>query len=244
MRKTPFLLCAFIALGVSACDKHDPILPGERSAIFEGSQIKMIDQPVPNLPTELAENPAVECPYKLDSSNTIWNGEKRIFSGFATNNSVAVEKPVLCRGEFVYAGLSTGELVKVNTRNRQIVWIADIFRQSNMTGGASVLDIIAPIQTSGNYVYAAGMGGAFCKIADKDGNKMWCLDINVEKPFIIANDTAFVLDTDKQLYAIRLSDGSVYWKNSVKKSGTPKYKSKTIIIRAEKFDAENGKLIK
>ena len=158
MRKTPFLLCAFIALGVSACDKHDPILPGERSAIFEGSQIKMIDQPVPNLPTELAENPAVECPYKLDSSNTIWNGEKRIFSGFATNNSVAVEKPVLCRGEFVYAGLSTGELVKVNTRNRQIVWIADIFRQSNMTGGASVLDIIAPIQTSGNYVYAAGMG--------------------------------------------------------------------------------------
>lgn len=243
MRKTTLLLCG-LSVALMACDKHDPILPGERSAIFNTATINTATGPVPNLPDNPNNNDTTDCPYKLDSANTIWDGERKIFSGFATTNSVAGEKQTVCKDKFVYAGLSTGELVKVNTKNRQIAWIADIFRQSNMTGGASVLDIVAPIQINGDYVYAAGLGGAFCKIADKTGNKLWCLDINVEKPFILAGDTAFVLDTDKQLYAVRLTDGSVYWQKSVKKSKTPKYESKIITVGHEKINAETGDFIK
>ncbi|MCR4917966.1 MAG: PQQ-like beta-propeller repeat protein [Alphaproteobacteria bacterium] len=242
MRKTTLLLCALVPT-LTACDKHDPVLPGERSAIFETAPITMLETNVPNLPENLEPATETDCPYKLDATNTIWNGERKIFSGFATTNSVDGQRHTVCKDNFVYAGLSTGELVKVNAKKRQIVWIADIFRPSNMTGGASVLDIVAPIQIHQDYIYAGGLGGAFCKVSDKKGEKIWCLDINVEKPFIITNNVGFVLDTDKNLYAIRLVDGSVYWKSAVEKSRTPKYESKTIIVGKESFNAETGKRI-
>ena len=235
---------AIVAVALCACDKHDPILPGERHSVFTTEKLRVLNTTVPDVPENIAEYKPKDCPYKLDNQNTIWNGDKKIFAGFPTNNYVIAEKNPVCDGDFVYAGLSTGELVKVNPNNRQIAWIADVYRQSNMTGGASVLDIIAPIQIHGKYVYAGGLGGAFCKISNATGNKAWCADIGVEHPFIIANtDVAYVLDTDNYINAIRLRDGAVYWRTAVAKPATPKYENKTIIIAHEKFNAETGQLM-
>lgn len=234
---------AAVAAALCACDKHDPILPGERVGIFATDNVRVLNENVPNAPENVAEYKPNDCPYKLDNQNTIWNGDKKIFAGFPTNNYVIGEKSPVCDGGFVYAGLSTGELVKVNPKNRQIAWIADVYRQSNMTGGASVLDIIAPIQIHGKYVYAGGLGGAFCKISVATGNIAWCAWIGVEHPFIIANDVAYVLDTDNYLNAVRLRDGAVYWRTAVARPATPKYENKTITIAHEKFDAESGEFL-
>lgn len=235
---------AMSAAALCACDKHDPILPGERVGIFATDDVRVLNTPVPGAPENVAEYEPGDCPYKLDNQNTIWNGDKKIFAGFPTNNYVRGEKSPVCDGGFVYAGLSTGELVKVNAKTRQIAWIADVYRQSNMTGGASVLDIIAPIQIHGKYVYAGGLGGAFCKISVATGNTAWCAWFGVEHPFIIANDVAYVLDTDNYLNAVRLRDGAVYWRTGVARPAAPKYENKTIVVAHEKFDAESGKLIK
>ena len=234
---------AVCAAALCACDKHDPILPGERVGIFATDDVRVLNTPVPNAPENVAEYEPGDCPYKLDNQNTIWNGDKKIFAGFPTNNYVRGEKNPVCDGGFVYAGLSTGELVKVNAKTRQIAWIADVYRQSNMTGGASVLDIIAPIQIHGKYVYAGGLGGAFCKISMATGNIAWCAWFGVEHPFIIANDVAYVLDTDNYLNAVRTRDGAVYWRTGVANSAAPKYENKTIVVAHEKFDAESGKLL-
>lgn len=234
---------AVCAAALCACDKHDPILPGERVGIFATDDVRVLNTPVPGAPENVTEYEPGDCPYKLDNQNTIWNGDKKIFAGFPTNNYVRGEKNPVCDGGFVYAGLSTGELVKVNAKTRQIAWIADVYRQSNMTGGASVLDIIAPIQIHGKYVYAGGLGGAFCKISVATGNTAWCAWFGVEHPFIIANDVAYVLDTDNYLNAVRLRDGAVYWRTGVARPATPKYENKTITIAHEKFDAESGKLL-
>ena len=234
-----FALCA---VALCACDKHDPILPGERQGIFATDNVRVLNTPVPDAPENIAERESVDCPYTQDNQNTIWNGDKKIFAGFPTNNYVIGQKSPVCNDGFVFAGLSTGELVKVNPKNRQIAWIADVYRQSNLTGGASVLDIIAPIQIVGKYVYAGGLGGAFCKISVATGNAAWCTDIGVEYPFIIANnDVAYVLDIDNNLNAVRLRDGAVYWRSAVEKAATPKYENKTVIIGREKFNAETGK---
>lgn len=242
MRRTSvFILCT---LALVACDKHDPILPGERSDIFDTKTLNVLNEPVANVPENVATYESADCPYTQKSDNTVWDGERKIFSGFATGNSVAGTRSPLCHGKYVYAGLSTGELVKINPRNREIVWMADIYRPSNMTGGASVLDIVAPIQIHNKYVYAGGLGDAFCKISDATGTIAWCTNIGVEKNFIIADTVAYVVDTEKNLNAIRLKDGAIYWRSPVKKSRTPKYENKIVIVGTEKFDAESGKAIK
>lgn len=242
MRKTIFFIGTLAAL--AACDKHDPILPGTRSDVFNTKSIRVLNETVPNLPQNISEKDLQDCPYTQKSDNTIWNDTRKIFSGFPTNNSVNADRVPVCKGGFVYAGLTTGEVVKINGRTRSIAWIADVYRQSNMMGGASILDIVAPIQIIDGYVYAGGLGGAFCKISDASGKSAWCIDISVEKPFVITSGTAFVLDTDNNLDAIRLRDGAIYWRTSVKKSDAPKYQDKKIIIGREKINAETGEILK
>lgn len=231
-------------LALAACDKHDPILPGVRDDIFNTKTLNILNENVPDAPENIATVEPVDCPYTQKSDNTIWDAERKIFSGFATGNSVTGTRHPVCNGKYVYAGLSTGELVKVNPNNRQIVWIADVYRPSNMTGGASVLDIVAPIQIHGKYVYVGGLGDAFCKISDATGNAAWCTNIGVEKPFIITDTVAYVIDTEKKLNAVRLRDGAIYWRKTVQKSRKPKYENKVITVGGEKFNAETGELIK
>ena len=147
------LLLIIVSWVISACNKHDPILPGVRSSIFETDTTNVLNILVPDAPENITPITYEDCPYVQKSDNTIWNGDKKVFSGFATNNYVSGTRQPICNDGFVYAGLSTGEYVKINPRNRQIMWIADVYRQSNMTGGASVLDIVAPAQIYKNYVY-------------------------------------------------------------------------------------------
>lgn len=235
-----FIICGLL---VTACDKHDPILPGVRDNIFNTTHLNILNESVPNAAEDIAIAESTDCPYTQKPDNTIWDDSRKIFAGFATGNSVSGVRTPVCHGRYVYVGLSTGELVKINPRSRAIVWIADVYRRSNMTGGASVLDIVAPVQIHGKYVYVGGLGDAFCKILDASGASVWCIDIGVQQPFIITDDVAYVLDTDKNLNAVRLHDGAIYWRSPVKKSYAPKYENKMIIIGSEKFSAETGEKI-
>lgn len=242
MRKILFLL-ACVSM-VSACEKHDPILPGDRTAIFTSWQPTMLNTDVPNVPDVLPDTPQTDCPYTQDSNNIIRDESRKIFSGFSTPNSVqSTQKPV-CSGNFIYAGMTTGELVKINVRTRAIAWIADIYSPSNMTGGSSVVDITAPIILADKYVYVGGLGDAFCKINANTGVAVWCDKIGVSVPFIVTDDTSFVVGTDNYLYAVRNSDGAIYWRTSVKKQSAPTYENKIIKVGKNKIDAQTGKKIK
>lgn len=238
MRRVAFVLSCLVLVG--ACSKHDPILPGDRSAIFSGSRVRVLNTPIENLPENIDAQVATKCPYRQDASNIIWDGERKIFSGFSTPNSVQSSQTPVCDGKYVYAGLTTGELVKINPKTRVIAWIADIYRPSNLTGGASVVDITAPIVVRGDVVYAGGLGDAFCKINASSGAKKWCADIGVGTAFIVTDDASFVVSTDGNLYAIRNSDGAAYWRTAVKKQVAPQYANGIITVGREKFDAKNG----
>lgn len=237
-------LLAYFSLLVCGCSEKDPILPGERTAIFENETLDIINQEISGLPENLMPLDTIDCKYTQDASNIVWDGDRKIFSGFPTNNSVKSSQKPVCSGKYVYAGLTTGELVKINPKNKQILWIADIYRASNMTGGASILDIIAPIIIQGNSVYVGGLGDAFCRINASSGNKTWCLPISVAVPFITTENVSFVVSTDNYLYAIRNSDGAVYWRTEIKKQSEPVYKNKTIIVGKQKINAASGNLEK
>lgn len=242
MKKSGILaLCSIVLL--TACSKHDPILPGQRESIFPGDSLIVTNKEITNLPENIADAKSSDCPYTQDSSNVIWNGDKKIFSGFPTSNFVTSKQKPTCDGDFVYAGLTTGELVKVNPKNRNIEWVTDVYRESNMTGGASVLDIVAPVVVKSDGVYVGGLGDAFCKLDKIGGHKKWCINLGVAEPFIIVNNFAFVVGTNNRLYAINTSSGEIYWSKKVEEQAAPIYKDKTIIVDDETFTASNGKKI-
>ncbi|MBP3544888.1 MAG: PQQ-like beta-propeller repeat protein [Alphaproteobacteria bacterium] len=242
MRKSTAFICCIVAL--CACDKHDPILPGVRTAIFDSASVKVLNQDITNVPETAFVFDNANCPYSQDSANVIWDGERRVFSGFATNNSVSSNQQPVCDGKYLYAGLTTGEVVKLNPKTRQIIWIADIYSISNLTGGASMVDIVAPVVPYKNSVYAGGLGNAFCKINANSGVKQWCVDISVPVSFTIAGDYAFVVGTDSNLYAISVKNGDVFWRTSVEKQSAPMYENGIVSVGKQRINAENGKNIK
>ena len=120
-------------------------------------------------------------------------------------------------------------------------WIYSI---SNLTGGASRVDIVAPVVPYKNSVYAGGLGNAFCKINANSGVKQWCVDISVPVSFTIAGDYAFVVGTDSNLYAISVKNGDVFWRTSVEKQSAPMYENGIVSVGKQRINAENGKNIK
>lgn len=227
---------------VSACDKHDPILPGVRTSVFNHANIKVENKNITDIPTNEIVFNNDNCPYTQDNANVIRNGDKKLFSGFPTKNTVAADKKPICSGKYIYAGLTTGEVVKINTINRNIVWIADVFRPSNMTGGAPVVDIIAPIVPVKNAIFAGGLGDAFCKINATSGVKQWCVNIGVAVPFVITENYSFVVATDDNLYAIANKDGAVYWNTPVQQQAKPTLDGKYIVVGREKVEIATGNI--
>lgn len=235
-------LCVLV---VSSCSKRDPILPGERHDIFDTTDVKVLNKEVPNLSSQEKDIFGnKDCEYKQDSLNNIWRGETKIYTGFVTDSVVKSNQSPICVGQFIYTGLSTGEVVKINTTNKNVVWVADVYRGNNLTGGAAVVDIVAHVGVDKNYVFAGGLGDAFCKLNANSGNKIWCVNISVPVDFIVVDNFAFVVGTDNNLYAINTDNGSIYWRTAVKKQRVPKYDGKNIIVGREKIDYTNGILIK
>ena len=132
----------------------------------------------------------------------------------------------------------------MNTKTKKLMWSADVYRENNLTGGASVVDIIAHVGVDKNYVFAGGLGDAFCKLNANNGNKIWCVNISVPVDFIIVDNFAFVVGTDNNLYALNTDNGAVYWKSQIKKQKSPKYDGKNIIVGKERFDYKNGAIAK
>ncbi len=239
MRKYALLIFCLGILG--ACDKHDPILPGVRTAIFDtGNSQNILNTSVPDLPDAVPTQNATECNYTIDNTNTIRDGDRKIFVGYPASNSMDIEIKPLCDGGYVYAGLHSGSVVKISPKNRRIMWMADVYSESNMMGGAATVDIVAPLAMDGTYIYAGGMGDAFCKINKDNGSKKWCSTIGTRYPFVALKNVAYITGLDNYLYAVRLSDGVIYWRTEIKRADTPTYDNKIITVRKQKFDAVTG----
>lgn len=238
-----FLCCAFL---LASCDKHDPILPGVRTDVFNsGANLELLNQDVPDLPDSAPVRETVVCEYTIDSTNTIRDANNRkIFVGFASSNTVDIETRPVCSGGYVYAGLNTGNVVKIAPKNRNIVWMSDVYSESNMMGGASTVDIVAPLVIDGSYIYAGGMGDAFCKINITNGSHKWCIPIGTRFPFIVLANVAYIMGLDNTLYAVRTSDGAIYWQREIARPGNISYENRQIYINRKHFDASTGAEIK
>lgn len=237
MKKILSLIPCLLFLG---CSSPDPILPGERTPIFKTDSV-VIKNTDANFSGDVLTNS--ECNYTIDENNVIWDGDKKIFSGFKTNTIVKTNRVPTCANGFVYGGLSTGEVVKVNPKTREIKWIADCFKEHCITGGSPLLDIIAPIVVDKNSVYVSSLDDYFCSLNNSNGNKNWCNFIGTAHKFTISGNTIFVMGLDGYLYAIDTKNGDIHWGSRTKKSAEPILKGDKITVGNEEFNALNGQKI-
>ncbi len=107
-----------------------------------------------------------------------------------------------------------------------------------------MVDIIAHVGIDGKYVYAGGLGDAFCKLNANTGDKVWCLNISTGVDFIMVDDFIFVVGTDNNLYAINKQNGEVYWRTEIKKQVKPNYNEKIITVGKQRINSKDGSLIK
>lgn len=239
-------ICAFLlcCAGLVGCSKHDPILPGVRHDVFDSSEVVITNQSVPDLSQQKNIYGDDTCEYRQDLLNNIWLGDKKVFDGFATESVVKTNRAPVCDGRFVYAGLSDGQVVKINTNNNKVVWTADVFKGHSMTGGTAVVDIVARIGVDGKSVLAGGLGDAWCKLRADNGTVLWCLDISVPLDFIVVDNFAFVVGADNNLYAVNVDTGRAYWKAEVKKQVVPSWNGVNIVVGKQKFNYHTGEIIK
>lgn len=229
---------------MSGCSKHDPILPGDRHDVFENADVNVTNQEVPDLSQTIKSIYGEEhCDYRQDSKNNIWLGNERIFYGFMTNNSVNSSQSPICSGKYIYTGMSTGEVVKINPKTKSLIWLTDVYKTSNLTGAATLVDIVARVGLDGEYVYAGGLGDAFCKLRASNGARLWCVNISVPVDFILVDDFAFVVASDNYLYAINTNNGKVYWRTNIKKQVKPDYNGEYITVGRQRINYKNGDLL-
>ena len=226
------------------CAKHDPVLPGARTYVFDSTDVTVENIDVPQL-SEHAKNISGDekCDFRQEPNNTLWQGDKKIFSGFATDSVVRSNQSPICDAGFVYTGLTTGEVIKINPSNKNVVWVADVFRASNLTGGASVVDIVAHVGIDGDFVYAGGLGDALCKLNKYSGDRVWCLNISVPVDFIKVDDFIFVVGTDNYLYAVNAKNGKIHWKSEIKKQVKPIYENNVITVGRLRINAKDGGVV-
>ena len=246
-RQIIYALC-LMPYALVGCSRPDPILPGHRTPIFGGTPT-VINTSVPDIGeirsiTEISDGRE----FVQDNNNVIWevrgDDRTRVFSGMPIANQTAGTRTVRRDNQNIYAGLSTGEFVAINKNTRRVVWMADIFQRSAITGGAPILDIIAPAEFWGDSIIVGGMGNAMCRLRTRDGRAIWCNDISVGRPFITTTTTSFVVATSNYLYAIDNATGQIFWRTSVRRNATPNLAGGVITVDRERFDATTGTLIR
>jgi len=196
-----------LLLLIAACSKSDPILEGYRTPVFRATGVEASGVFEGELGAPLLPAPCNNI--RIDANNQIWRGSTRIFAGIPTDSGIISEKFVACRGSYVYAGLSTGELVKVNYRTRDLAWVADIFMANHPTSNILFVNIIATPVINGEFIFAGGLGNAFCKVRDADGSKVWCVPISVRDIVKSTRNYNVVLADDGTKYVVS-RQGKVY----------------------------------
>lgn len=241
MRKIlPVGICLIV---LCACDKHDPVLPGVRTAIFAQNDMNVLNTTVASLPDNVPSREITDCPYTQNTSNVIMYNGARVYAGFPTQNTVKGNQKPVCSSNAVYAGLTNGVVVKLKRSDNSFVWHADVFKASNMTGGTSVVDIVAPMILDGDSLYVAGLGNAFCRLDVQTGIDKWCAEIGSAHPFVLLKNVAYIVGNDNNLYAVRIKDGAIYWKSPVEANNAPQYENKIITVGGQKFDASSGSVL-
>lgn len=237
---TKKIIKLFLIFILCSCSEKDPILKGYREPVFKQSAIEMTKEKISFLPDNLPDLKEFDCPYIQDSSNIIWKGNKKIFSGFPTSNFVKSSQKPTCDEDNTYVGLTTGEVVKISHKTNNIEWVVDIYKQNSITTNPTILDITAPIIISNNDLYVSGIANIFCKLDKNNGSKKWCINIGTGNKFLVLENVIFITSTDNILYAVNKNSGKVFWKTNIKEQKDPIYKDKTIIIGKEKIDAITG----
>ncbi len=119
--------------------------------------------------------------------------------------------PVIAEQQ-ILAGFSDGKLDAVNLHNGNLIWQRSI----NYPRGASDIDRLIGIDADpvviNHKLYLATYQGYIGALSLKTGQFIWKKSVSTYKNFIIDQNLLYITDSDDVIWAFRLKDGRVQWK--------------------------------
>ncbi|MDR0319549.1 MAG: PQQ-like beta-propeller repeat protein [Rickettsiales bacterium] len=219
-----FGIILIFALALGACDKKDPILPGDRIPVFEAgaklkeSKVGVLDL-LPPTGSKAADSPARgELDYIMSDENVLTRKAdgKIIFRGFPTATKAGPAAAPITSGGYIYAGLSTGEVIKINKATGEILWTIDLGSRSLITGGSQIADISA-MRLDGGNLFVSSIGGIFAKIDAAAGRAIWTAPIGTGHGIFISGRALAIIDLDGDLAVLDARDGALSARHKLKR---------------------------
>jgi len=214
MRKYFVLILPALFVAMAGCDKKDPILPGVRVPVFHNNlEMKESKATAAELMGKEKGNRTkgeAEQLYEMSENNILTRKSdgRVILRGFPTATKAGPAAEPIVSGNFIYAGLSTGEVLKIRRANGEIIWTVDLGGRSLLTGG-SLLSDISVMKLDGNFLYVSGVGGTFGKLRSTTGEAVWVSGVGTMNEIFISGNLIAFVDLDGRLVMLDARDGSL-----------------------------------
>ena len=146
----------------------------------------------------------------LDSATgkELWSVEQQVprlsLRGIAT--------PVIAK-EAAISGFDNGKVMAVSLTTGDTLWDTALASPHGRTELDRLGDIDSAVRVIGEDVYAAGFQGRTAMLALDSGQIWWAHDMSSYRGLTVDQDTAFVVQADGLVVALRERDGSEVWHN-------------------------------
>lgn len=121
-------------------------------------------------------------------------------------------------GSLVLVGYSDGKLDAMDVSTGRMIWQRSIAYANGASDVERLVDIDADPMIRNNVVYLASYQGYVGALRLDDGQFIWSKPASVYKNIALDEDTAYVTDSKDVLWAYRLSNGQIKWKQTALKA--------------------------
>lgn len=134
------------------------------------------------------------------------------YSGISESAGLLSAASPAVNNDVVIPAFSSGEITALRVENGSVAWSDNLSSvRRNGSGIESLSDIAAMPIISNGIIVAISFSGKLAAIDERTGNRIWQREISgVQTPWI-SGETLFVLSSNKQIIAMNLKTGAIFW---------------------------------
>ncbi len=120
-------------------------------------------------------------------------------------------------GNRVIVPFSSGEIMALDTKSGEPVWIDGVSRGFRTLAVSGLADVSASPIVSGNTVFATGVAGRTIASSLKSGERIWEQDLGSVHTPVVSGSALFMVDLDDRMVALDRKTGETLWATQLPK---------------------------
>lgn len=114
-------------------------------------------------------------------------------------------------GKNVIVPFSSGEIMALDTKSGEPVWVEGVTRGSRTFAVSGLSDVSASPVVSDNIVIATGVGGRTVASSLRTGERVWDQNIGAVHTPVVSGNAVFLIDLDERMVALDRKTGGILW---------------------------------